>query len=123
MRAAEVMPSHYNREYGPPKFSILPRHDTLHLLNKSWKLKSVVLAIRPMDGSNTASNIAEHIRYIVAYFGIAEKVTDVVHNEAGRMVAVSWQLDWSGEAGRMVAASWQLDWSGEADVLGYTCYK
>ena len=50
-----------------------------------------------MNGSHTASNIAEHIRSIAAEFGIADKVTAMVHDEAANMVAAGQQLDKSSE--------------------------
>ena len=70
---------------------------TVHFLNNSWELQSFVLATRPMDGSHTAANIAEHIRSIADEYGIADKITAVVHDEAANMVVAGRLLDWSSE--------------------------
>ena len=71
---------------------------TVHFLNESWELQSFVLATRPMDGSHTAEHIAEHVKSIAVEFGISDKITAVVHDEAANMMKAGRQLDWASEA-------------------------
>ena len=66
---------------------------TVHFLDANWDLQSFVLATRPIDGSHTAANIADHVQSIAVEFGIEEKIVAIVHDEAANMVAASRRLD------------------------------
>ena len=65
---------------------------TVHFLSSEWKLRSFVLATRPLDGRHTADNLAKQFTEIVTEFGIAGKVIAVVHDEVPNMVAASRML-------------------------------
>ena len=69
----------------------------MHFLDDDWDLQSFVPATRPVDGSHTASNLAEHIQSIAEKFGIRDKIVAVVHDEAANIVAATRQLSDSME--------------------------
>eukprot|EP00117_Sycon_ciliatum_P033640 scpid109614/ scgid25850/ len=60
------------------------------------------LGVAQLRAGNTINgrrshSVAEHIKSIAAEFGIADKVTAIVHDEAANMVAAGRKLDWSSE--------------------------
>ena len=78
---------------------------TVHFLDSSWKMKSYVLATRPLDERHTADNVSNHARAVIHEFGLDSNVTALVHDEASNMVAASRSLRQDGTCAESLVCS------------------
>ena len=52
-----------------------------------WEMKTIVLACKRFQGRHTADNIMQEYEEIVQHFGIGDKVTNIVTDNASNMIA------------------------------------